>query len=129
VRLRHELGLLTRSLEAELAADQQERRGWLAELVEAGELTTADADPDEVVLALHRYLGRAPSRLLCLALTDAVGDRRAQNQPGTRDEYPNWRVALSGPDGRPLLLEDVAADPRAATIAEAMRAAAETGPQ
>ena len=124
VRLRNDLGLLTRSLEDELAADQQERRAWLAELVRAGELTSPDADPDEVVLALHRYLGRAPSRLLCLALTDAVGDRRAQNQPGTKDEYPNWRVSLGAPDGRPLFLEDVVADRRAATIAEVMRAAA-----
>ena len=53
------------------------------------------------MLALYRYLGRTPSRLLALALTDAVGDRRTQNQPGTTDEYPNWRVPLSGPDGRP----------------------------
>ena len=49
--------------------------------------------------ALHRYLTWTPSRLLCVALTDAVGDRQAQNQPGTIDEYPNWRVPLSGPDG------------------------------
>ena len=49
--------------------------------------------------ALHRYLTLTPSRLLCVALTDAVGDRLAQNQPGTIDEYPNWRVPLSGPDG------------------------------
>ncbi len=40
-----------------------------------------------------------PARLLCVALTDAVGDRRTQNQPGTTDEYPNWRVPLAGPDG------------------------------
>jgi len=124
VRLRHDLGLLTRSLQDELAADRHERQAWLDELVRAGELTAPDADPEQVVLALHRYLGRAPSRLLCLALTDAVGDRRAQNQPGTKDEYPNWRVALSGPDGRPLLMEDVIADGRAAVIAEALRAAA-----
>ena len=57
--------------------------------------------------ALHRYLTWTPSRLLCVALTDAVGDRRAQNQPGTIDEYPNWRVPLTGPDGAPLMLEDV----------------------
>jgi 4-alpha-glucanotransferase len=74
------------------------------------------------VLALYQYLGRTPSRLLGLALTDAVGDRRTQNQPGTTDEYPNWRVPLSGPDGRPVLLEDVFNNPRAIALTEAMRA-------
>jgi 4-alpha-glucanotransferase len=59
---------------------------------------------------------------LGLALTDAVGDHKTQNQPGTTDEYPNWRVPLSGPDGRPVLLEDVFTDPRAAALAEALRA-------
>ena len=59
------------------------------------------------MLALHRYLALTPARMLSVALTDAVGDRRTQNQPGTVDEYPNWRVPLSGPDGEPMLLEDV----------------------
>jgi 4-alpha-glucanotransferase len=75
------------------------------------------------VLALYRYLGRTPSRLLGVALTDAVGDRRTQNQPGTTDEYPNWRVPLTGPDGSPVTLEDVFTDPGAAALAEAVRAA------
>ena len=52
-----------------------------------------------------------------MALTDAVGDRRTQNQPGTTDEYPNWRVPLSGPDQRPMWLEDVLASDRAAALA------------
>ena len=46
-----------------------------------------------------------------------------QNQPGTTDEYPNWRVPLTGPDGRPVMLEDVFTDRRAATLAEAVRCA------
>lgn len=125
VRLRESLGVLTRPVEEELAADQAERAAWLGELVRAGELASVDAPLDEIVVALHRYLGRTPSRLLILALTDAVGDRRAQNQPGTKDEYPNWRVPLTGPDGEPVLLEDVLASPRAATLAETMRAAAQ----
>jgi 4-alpha-glucanotransferase len=75
---------------------------------------------DETVLALHRYLALTPARLLCVALTDAVGDRRTQNQPGTVDEYPNWRVPLAGPDGVPLLLEDVVASTRAAATAGAV---------
>ena len=44
-----------------------------------------------MTVALHRALAATPSRLLGVALTDVVGDRRAMNQPGTDDEYPNWR--------------------------------------
>lgn len=121
VRLRDSLGLLTRPVDEELAAAQADREAWLAELRRVG-LLGRHADVDETVVALHEYLGRTPSRLLGLALTDAVGDHRTQNQPGTTDEYPNWRVPLSGPDGRPVLLEDVFTDPRAARLAETLHA-------
>jgi 4-alpha-glucanotransferase len=127
VRLRDSLGLLTRPVEQELAAAEAERAAWLAELRRVG-LLSKHADVEETVLALHKYLGRTPSRLLGLALTDAVGDQRTQNQPGTTDEYPNWRVPLSGPDGRPVLLEDVFTDHRAAALAEAMRAQTAVSP-
>jgi 4-alpha-glucanotransferase len=123
VRLRQSLGLLTRPVEDELESDRAELAGWLAELRRVGLLDDGQDDPELIVLALYRYLGRTPSRLLGVALTDAVGDRRTQNQPGTTDEYPNWRVPLTGPDGRQLTLEDVFTDRRAATLAEAVRAA------
>ncbi len=123
VRLRHSLGLLTRSLEEELAVDAAEREAWLAELRRAGLLAEGPHEQDSAedrveatVEALHAYLTRTPSRLRCVALTDAVGDRRAQNQPGTVDEYPNWRVPLCGPDGRPILLDDVFVSERAARL-------------
>ena len=127
VRLRHALGLLTRPAEHELEDDRVEQAAWMAELRRVG-LLGADADEEKVILGLYRYLGRTPSRLLALALTDAVGDKRTQNQPGTTNEYPNWRVPLTGPDGAPLLLEDVLADPRAAELAEALRRAVDPGP-
>jgi 4-alpha-glucanotransferase len=59
--------------------------------------------------------------LRCVSLTDAVGDRRTQNQPGTTDEYPNWRVPLSAPDGAPMLLEDVLVSARARDVADTLR--------
>lgn len=121
VRLRERLGLLTRPAEDELADDRAEQAAWMAELRRAG-LLGDEPDVDNIVLALYRYLGQTPSRLLALSLADAVGDVRTQNQPGTTDEYPNWRVPLSGPDGRRMLLEDVFDDPRAAALAEAMKA-------
>src|SRR5437763_8842252 len=95
----------------------------MAERRRVGLLDDGDDQPEQVVLALYRYLGRTPSRLVGVALTDAVGDRRTQNQPGTTDEYPNWRVPLTGPDGRPVLLEDVFTDRRAAALADAVREA------
>ncbi|WP_372507936.1 4-alpha-glucanotransferase [Mycolicibacterium crocinum] len=122
VRLRDRLGLLTRPAEDELAEDGIEQAAWLAELRRVG-LLGDGADEEQVILGLYRYLARTPSRLLALSLTDAVGDRRTQNQPGTTDEYPNWRVPLTGPDGSPLLLEDVLACPRAQALAEAMHSA------
>ena len=121
VRLRDSLGLLTRPVEEELAAAQHERAAWLAELHRVG-LLPKHADVEQTVLALYQYVGRTPSRLLGVALTDAVGDQRTQNQPGTTDEYPNWRVPMSGPDGKPMMLEDVFRDPRAIALLEAMRA-------
>jgi len=120
VRLREKLGLLTRPADEELAGDQAQQAAWLAELRRVG-LLGDDPTVDQVVLALYRYLGRTPSKLLSLSLADAVGDVRTQNQPGTTDEYPNWRVPLRGPDNHKLLLEDVLSDPRAAALAEAMK--------
>jgi 4-alpha-glucanotransferase len=125
VRLRAELGLLTRPVEEELGDDRAEQSAWVDELRRAG-LLGEKPGVDETVLALYRYLGRTPSRLLGLSLADAVGEMRTQNQPGTTTEYPNWRIPLGGPDGRRLLLEEVFADPRASTLCEALRAAVNT---
>lgn len=131
VRLRHALGLLTRSAEEEMADDAAAQRAWMDELRRAGLLPDVGADEspteEQVTVALYRYLGGTPSRLLALALTDAVGEHRTQNQPGTTDEYPNWRVPLAGPDGEPLTLEQVFTDRRAAVFAELMRAATNPG--
>jgi 4-alpha-glucanotransferase len=120
VRLRNDLGLLTRSLDEELATDRVEQRAWLDAMRERG-LLADDADRDATVLALHRALAFTPARLRCLALTDAVGDRRTQNQPGASVGYPNWQIPLGGPDGSPVMLEDVFTSGRAAQLAETMR--------
>jgi len=131
VRLRDSLGLLTRPVEDELAAAETERAAWIAELRRVGLLSEhadSEKNPAQTILALHQYLCRTPSRLLGAALTDAVGDRRTQNQPGTTDEYPNWRIPLSGPDGQPVLLEDVFTDPGVIALAEVMRAETAVSP-
>ena len=119
VRLREELGLLTRPLEVELAADTAERQSWLTELARRG-LLPDGADAEQTIAALYRYLTLTPAALLAVALPDLVGDLRTQNQPGTIDEYPNWRVPLAGPDGHEVSLEELFVSPRAAALAEVL---------
>ena len=58
-----------------------------------------------------------------------MGERRTQNQPGTTNEYPNWRVPLAGPDGNRIFLEDVFTDRRAAALAEALQVACDPTPR
>ena len=113
-------------LDEELASDTAERDSWLEELRARGLLSDVsrssdDDDVHQVVRALHRYLTLSPAHLLCMSLADAVGDRRTQNQPGTHREYPNWRVPLSGPDGTPILVEDLATNQRAQRLAAGLR--------
>ncbi|MGH8971052.1 MAG: 4-alpha-glucanotransferase, partial [Actinomycetes bacterium] len=120
---RDELGLLTRPVEEERRVDAEARAEWLSVLVSRGLLDAgADIDSDEqaMVEALHRALAATPSRLLGVALTDAVGDRRAMNQPGTDDEWPNWRFPLADGSGTPVLLEDLVVSTRAASLAAAV---------
>ena len=120
VDLRAELDLLTRPVEEEREADEAERASWLAEVRRQVDLP-ADASTEQTVEALHAYLALTPSRLRNVALTDAVGDRRTQNQPGTADEYPNWRIPLSGPDERPVSLEGVLSSARARSLARVVQ--------
>jgi 4-alpha-glucanotransferase len=119
VKLRDQLGILTRSLDEELEAEQADREAWLNALRARGVLQS-DAGIEETVEALHRYLTWTPSRLRCLSLADAVGERQLQNQPGTIDEYPNWRVPLTGPDGELVMLEDIFGNQRTAELAKIM---------
>lgn len=117
IRLRAELGVLTRPVEEEWAAFEAERAGWLRRLDERGLLPdgyaaerdgalSADRIAD-VVAAMHRWVAATPARLVGVALPDAVGDRRTQNQPGTHREYPNWRIPLCDAAGRPVLVKDL----------------------
>ena len=108
VRLREQLGLLLEPVEQELAAAEQERSMWVERLISFGVLDEALAgDRVEAMLAMHRYLRLTNSKVLVASLADAAGEKRAQNQPGTMDEYPNWRVPLADSEGRHLMLEDL----------------------
>ncbi|MGL4743083.1 MAG: 4-alpha-glucanotransferase [Dermatophilaceae bacterium] len=120
VAVRERLGLLTRPVAEERATEESAIARVRGEL-EARGLAEPGADVDATVLALHRWIAQTPSRMLAVALPDLVGDRRAVNQPGTHDEYPNWRVPLAGPDGRPVTLDAIRAADLGHTIFAALR--------
>ncbi|MEE9964593.1 MAG: 4-alpha-glucanotransferase [Propionicimonas sp.] len=120
IRIRNDLGLLTESFDVEWQTDRQHQDRIVAGLRQRGFLAEGETDVEQIVLAMHRFLVATPSRVLCAALTDAVGDRRTQNQPGTSVEYPNWKVPLCGPDGEPILLEDLFTDERSFRLATVM---------
>ena len=121
IRLRAELGLLTRPLAEEQRVDLADRASWIELLVKRGWLVPGDTEDGEAVtVALHRALAATPSRLLGVALTDAVGDRRTMNQPGTHREHPNWRLPLADGHGSPVLLDDLVRLSRALGLAAAV---------
>jgi len=106
IRLRSALGLLTRSEAEERAADEGAREEVLEMLRQRG-LLRSGAGLTEQVEALHRFLTWTPAKLVGVSVSDLAQDRRTINQPGTDEEYPNWRVPLAGPEGRPVLLEEL----------------------
>ncbi|GAA5158974.1 4-alpha-glucanotransferase [Ornithinimicrobium tianjinense] len=106
IDLRHRLGLLERTLEEERAEDERSREEVLADLRRRGLLRPGAGVPDQVE-ALHSFLTRTPAKLIGVSVSDLAGDKRVINQPGTDEEYPNWRVPLAGPDGSRVLLEEL----------------------
>ncbi|MBG6179362.1 4-alpha-glucanotransferase [Arthrobacter sp. CAN_A1] len=136
VDLRESLGLLNRPAEEERAADTAGQESVLS-LVRSVTGSTVAGTPDSAeaattaetadsvettVEALHEFIVRTPSVLLGVALTDAVGERRTQNQPGTKDEYPNWRIPLAGPDGQAVLIGDLQGNERFAALTRVLNA-------
>jgi 4-alpha-glucanotransferase len=116
IELRNRLGLLTRPVEEERAVDEAERSQWLDHLRVSG-LLTANGGEQEIVEALHRFVTRTPARLIAVALSDAVGDRRVINQPGTDQEYPNWQIPLADDTGTPVLLDELSRSERVLRLA------------
>jgi 4-alpha-glucanotransferase len=112
VALRERLGLLERPAKEEYADHTRQLGEWLELLRSEGLLKQADPSDDDVVTALHAFLASTPALLVGISLADAVGERRTQNQPGTTDEYPNWRVPLADAEGNPVLLEDLPTNER-----------------
>jgi 4-alpha-glucanotransferase len=118
VRLRQELGLFTTDANLEWESHWRWLVAWETLLRERRLLDPAVGRAtdfrQDVVEALHRLVAQSPCRLLAVAVPDLVGDTRAQNQPGTFREYPNWQIPTCRADGTPLLIEDLSADPQVA---------------
>jgi 4-alpha-glucanotransferase len=97
-------------------------RDYLSEGAAGG--AQGQASEEHTIEALHLLLAQAPSVLLGVALVDAVGERRVQNQPGTTEAlYPNWQVPLGGPDGKPVYLDDLPANKRFNSLLAAVEGA------
>ena len=124
LQLREDLGLLARSPEEEREDARRQLETFFTAVQDAGYLPEGmDATQERKIEALYRYLCDAPSLLLNVALVDAVGEKRIQNQPGTSDEYPNWRVPLADSDGRPVMLESLPRTERVNALVDVLNGA------
>ena len=120
VELRERLGLLTEPV-AQVRAAAERERSEMREVLAARGLIGADPSEREVIEAMHRLLLAAPSLLIGVSLADAVGERRAQNQPGTDAEYPNWKVPLADSAQRLVTVENLFDNPRLRSLVAALR--------
>jgi 4-alpha-glucanotransferase len=121
VDLRDRLGLLAEPIEKVRLDARIERERMLGAADQQG-LLPENPSERQVVEALHRYIVRTPSVLVGVALTDAVGERRTQNQPGTDREYPNWMVPLADGTEHVVLVEDLPQSPRLTSLVRAITA-------
>ncbi|MDN5559012.1 MAG: 4-alpha-glucanotransferase, partial [Ruaniaceae bacterium] len=103
------------------AAANRERERMIGRLTEYG-LLGDDPTEREIIEALHRYVAMTPSALVGVSLTDAVGERRTQNQPGTDQEYPNWKIPLADGSEKPVLVEHLISNARLLSLVGALRA-------
>ena len=125
VNIRERLNLLSGSVEEFRADAVKEHNAMLKMLVSGGFLSESALEDEsqheqEIVEALYKALKAAPSKLLAASIVDATGERRAQNQPGTNDEYPNWRIPLADADCNPVLLDDLFDLPRVKSLVQIM---------
>ncbi len=121
VDLRERLGVLVKPVEQVHAEAREERDRVLHRLREHG-LVGEDPSEREIVEALHQFVARTPAKMIQVSLVNAVGERRAQNQPGTHLEYPNWRIPLADGTEQVVLVEDLVKNPRFVSLVTALNA-------
>lgn len=122
IRMRQSLGLLTRNVEDEWADHRRDQAQWEGLLKSRGYLEEVSwkkpPTVQQLIEAYHRVLAHTPCKLVAVAVPDLIGDIRAQNQPGTDQEYPNWRIPTCHPDGSAFLLEQLEGTPAVTDRAE-----------
>ncbi|MFZ9693773.1 MAG: 4-alpha-glucanotransferase [Candidatus Nanopelagicales bacterium] len=127
IRMRQSLGLLARDVEDEWADHRRDQAQWEALLKTRGYLEEVSwrkpPSVQQLIEAYHRVLAHTPCKLVAVAVPDLIGDVKAQNQPGTDQEYPNWRVPTCHPDGQAFLLEQLENSPAVVDRAERLIAA------
>ncbi|WP_062208558.1 4-alpha-glucanotransferase [Demequina oxidasica] len=119
VELREELGLLEGDPEVARAEAREERDRMIA-LLRERDWVIEDYNDEDLVAGLNILALRTPALLTGVALTDLVGERRTQNQPGTHREYPNWQIPLCDANGVPVLLDNLFDLPRAQRLLKAI---------
>jgi 4-alpha-glucanotransferase len=120
VTVRARLGLLKQPEDTERSNAELMLSRWRDTLVAEGLIQPGDRPGHaEFTVALYAYLAKTPAELISVSLADAVGDRRAQNLPGTSNEYPNWRIPLCDSGGRAVLLEGLPGLPLVRAVARA----------
>lgn len=110
--------------EQQIQSRAEDRGRLLADLAREGLLPEGvSGNPDAVpeftpalLRAVHVHLARSRARLVLVQAEDMLGQTEQVNQPGTVDEYPNWRRKLT------LAVEEWRADARCAAMAAAMAA-------
>jgi 4-alpha-glucanotransferase len=114
----HDIGVVSDAdLAGATASQRADREELIVLLIAEGVLAPEHAgDLDELRVALYAFLARTPSMLVAATLEDAVGTSDRPNVPGTVDQYPNWSLPL------PVLLDDLAADPRVRRLAAVLAA-------
>ena len=96
VGIRDDLGLLTRPVEEERGRDEADRASLARRCSSsaAGSRPTPVHDVPAVTRGPARALAATPSRLLGVALADAVGETARHEPARDRREYPNWQFPL-----------------------------------
>lgn len=98
---------------------QEEKAQLIAALVEEELLDAPEALdgalPQDVLVAVHRFVARTGSMLALTQLDDLAGEQVAVNLPGTDRERPNWRRRLASS------VEEVLASAAAESALAAMR--------
>lgn len=122
VALREELGLLEGDPEVARTEARDERDRMIA-LLREREWVIEDYNDEDLVAGLNILALNTPALLTGVAVTDLVGERRTQNQPGTHREYPNWQIPLCDANGVPVLLDNLFDLPRAQRLLKAIKGA------